>query len=106
LSYTEGLRTELRGTGVVASALCPGPVDTGFDLVAGFSVGERASTLPRFMWKSADQVARAAIEGLDAGKCRVVPGKANRLVAAFCRFAPQEKLLPLLARHALAKRPM
>jgi uncharacterized protein len=105
LSYTESLCTELRGTGVVASALCPGPVDTGFDVVAGFSEGERAATLPRFMWKSADEVARAAIDGLDEGKCRVVPGRMNRLVAAFCRFAPQEQILPLLARRALAERP-
>jgi uncharacterized protein len=104
LSYTESLRTELRGSGVVASALCPGPVDTGFDVVAGFSAGERAATLPRFMWKSADQVARAAIDGLDAGKCRVVPGRANQLVAACCRFAPHEQLLPLLARRARKKR--
>jgi uncharacterized protein len=103
LSYTESLRTELRGTGVVASALCPGPVDTGFDLVAGFSAGERAATLPRFMWKSADEVARAAIDGLDAGKCRVVPGRANQLVAACCRFAPHEQLMPLLARRARKK---
>jgi uncharacterized protein len=103
LSYTESLRSELRGSGVVASALCPGPVDTGFDAVAGFSAGERAATLPRFMWKSADEVARAAIDGLDAGKCRVVPGRANRLVAACCRFAPHEQLMPLLARHARKK---
>jgi uncharacterized protein len=103
LSYTESLRSELRGSGVVASALCPGPVETGFDLVAGFSAGERAATLPRFMWKSADEVARAAIDGLDAGKSRVVPGRANRLVAACCRFAPHEQLLPLLARRARKK---
>ncbi len=90
LSYTEGLRNELRGTGVTATALCPGPVDTGFDDVAGFSAGERAATLPSFMWKSADEVARAAIDGLDAGKCRVVPGRINRLVAACCRFAPHD----------------
>ena len=31
LSYTESLRSELRGSGVTASALCPGPVATGFD---------------------------------------------------------------------------
>jgi uncharacterized protein len=103
LSYTESLRGELRGTGVVASALCPGPVDTGFDVVAGFSAGERAATLPSFMWKSADEVARAAIDGLDAGKCRVVPGRANQLVAACCRFAPHERLMPLLARRARKK---
>jgi short-subunit dehydrogenase len=103
LSYTESLRSELRGTGVVASALCPGPVDTDFDGVAGYSAGERAATLPGFMWKPADEVARAAVDGLAAGKCLVVPGRMNRLVAALCRIAPHEQLLPLLARHARKK---
>lgn len=37
LSYTESLRSELRGTGVTATALCPGPVATGFGEAAGFS---------------------------------------------------------------------
>jgi short-subunit dehydrogenase len=55
------------------------------------------------MWKSADEVARAAIDGLDAGKGRVVPGRANQLVAACCRFAPHEQLMPLLARRARKK---
>jgi short-subunit dehydrogenase len=105
LSYTEGLRTELRGTGVVASALCQGPVATGLDEVAGFSAGERAAALPSFMWKSADEVARAGIDGLAANKGRVVPGRANRLAVAFCRFAPHERLLPLLARRALTTEP-
>lgn len=101
LSYTESLRSELRDTGVTATALCPGPVATGLDDVAGFSVGERAAVLPGFMWKSADEVARAGIDGLAANKARVVPGRANWLAAAFCRFAPQEQLLPLLARRGL-----
>jgi uncharacterized protein len=105
LSYTDSLRSELRGTGVVATALCPGPVATGLDDVAGFGAGERAAVLPSFMWKSAEEVARAGIDGLAADKARVVPGQANRLVAALCRVAPQERLLPLLARRAVPKRP-
>jgi short-subunit dehydrogenase len=105
LSYTEGLRNELRGTGVTATALCPGPVATGFDDAAGFGLGERAAVLPGFMWKSAEDVARAGLDGLDAGKCRVVPGRINQIVAASCRFAPHEQLLPLLARLAVARKP-
>jgi short-subunit dehydrogenase len=99
-SYTESLRGELRGTGVTASALCPGPVATGLDDVAGFSEGERAAVLPRFMWKSAEEVARAGINGLAADKSRVIPGRANWLAVAFCRLAPQERLMPLLMRRA------
>ncbi|MGA9488829.1 MAG: SDR family oxidoreductase [Mycobacterium sp.] len=106
LSYTEGLRNELRGTGVTATALCPGPVATGFDDAAGFSEGERAAVLPGFMWKSADEVARAGLDGLAANKRHVVPGRANRLAAAFCRVTPHEVLLPLLARRARLKSPV
>jgi NAD(P)-dependent dehydrogenase (short-subunit alcohol dehydrogenase family) len=40
LSYTHALRAELRGTGVTASVLCPGPVHTGFGERAGFSDAE------------------------------------------------------------------
>jgi short-subunit dehydrogenase len=106
LSYTESLRSELRGTGVVATALCPGPVATGLDDVAGFRAGERAAVLPSFMWKSADEVARAGIDGLAANKALVVPGRANRLAAMLCKVAPQERLLPLLARRAQPKKPI
>jgi uncharacterized protein len=101
LSYTESLRSELRGTGVTATALCPGPVATELDDAAGFSAGERAAVLPSFLWKPADEVARAGIDGLATNKARVIPGGANRLTAAICRVAPQERLLPLLARRAL-----
>jgi short-subunit dehydrogenase len=55
------------------------------------------------MWKSADEVARAGIDGLAANKARIVPGRANWLVAAICRVAPQERLLPLLERRARPK---
>jgi uncharacterized protein len=105
LSYTESLRNELRGTGVTATALCPGPVATGFDDAAGFGAGERAAVLPGFMWKSADEVARAGLDGLAANKGHVVPGRANQLAAAFCRVAPHDVLLPLLARRARLTRP-
>lgn len=98
-SYTESLRSELRGTGVVVTALCPGPVDTGLDLVAGFRPGERKRVLPAVMWKPVDTVARAAIDGLAADKGRVTPGWANQLLVDAYRVLPHGPLLPLLARR-------
>jgi uncharacterized protein len=102
LSYTESLRWELRGTGVTVSALCPGPVATGFDEAAGFREGEREAVLPSFLWKSADKVARAGIDGLAANKSIIVPGWANRLTATFSRVVPHPLVLPLLARYSAA----
>jgi len=66
LAYTHSLRGELRGTGVSATALCPGPMDTGFGEAAGFSREEAESALPRVMWIPSDKVAQAGIDGLAA----------------------------------------
>ena len=37
LSFSEAIRTELRGTGVGVTAVCPGPVKTEFTDAAGMS---------------------------------------------------------------------
>jgi short-subunit dehydrogenase len=105
LSYTHSLRGELRGTGVGATALCPGPVDTGFGEAAGFSKEEAEAALPRIMWIPPEKVAQAGIDGLAAGKAVVVPGRVNRVAAALFRVTPPELLLPLLSRgHPAMKR--
>jgi short-subunit dehydrogenase len=105
LSYTHSLRGELKGTGVTVTALCPGPVDTGFGEAAGFTKEEAEKSLPRVMWIQADRVAQAGVDGLAAGKAVVVPGRVNRIASAFFRIAPPESLLPLLTRnHPAMKR--
>ena len=105
LSYTHSLRGELRGTGVSVTALCPGPVDTGFGEAAGFSKEEADAALPRVMWVPADQVAKAGIDGLAAGKAVVIPGRVNWLAASISRVTPPELLLPFLSRnHPAMKR--
>ncbi|MGB9224003.1 SDR family NAD(P)-dependent oxidoreductase [Mycobacterium sp.] len=105
LSYTHSLRGELRGTGVSVTALCPGPVDTGFGEAAGFSKEEADAALPRVMWVPADQVAQAGIDGLAAGKSVVIPGRVNRVAASISRVTPPELLLPFLSRnHPAMKR--
>ena len=97
LSYTRSLAGELRGTGVVATALCPGPVETEFADVAGFGEDD-TSTMPSFVWESADAVARAGINGLDAGHQVVIPGTANRVTAALASITPKQLLVPILAK--------
>ena len=99
LSYTESLREELKGSGVTAATLCPGPVHTGFGHTAGISDADAAAALPTPLWKTADDVARAAIEGLDADNGVIVPGGLNRAAALLYRLAPRSLLLPVLARN-------
>ncbi len=100
LSYTESLSGELRGTGVTATVLCPGPVDTGFGARAGFSKEEADAALPRFMWESAAAVATVGIDALDAGKVVAIPGFANRAAAFVAHLTPNRLLVPMVAsRH-------
>ncbi|RNM13541.1 SDR family NAD(P)-dependent oxidoreductase [Nocardioides pocheonensis] len=99
LSYSHSLSGELAGTGVSVTVLCPGPVETGFNAVAGFDDEEAHDALPSIMWVSAAEVARAAVAGMDRGRVVVIPGVANRAGAALARFAPKRLLVPLLARN-------
>lgn len=102
LSYTRSLSVELKGTGVTATVLCPGPVDTGFGEAAGFTRAEAEKALPPVMWIPAAEVARAGVAGMDKGKHVVIPGIANKAGAALATITPKRVLASLLARNHFA----
>jgi short-subunit dehydrogenase len=99
LSYGRALGAELRGTAVSVTTLCPGPVETGFAEAAGMTDQEAAESLPKIMWIPALDVARAAVEGLAAGRSVVIPGTANRAAAGLAHLTPKALLVPLLAKR-------
>jgi uncharacterized protein len=99
LSYTEAMRQELRGTGVTAATLCPGPVRTGFGESVGIPDDEAEKSLPKFLWKRPDEVARIAVDGLSSGKGVIVPGIPNRIASVINHYLPRRLLLPMVARN-------
>ena len=99
LSYGRALGAELRDTGVSVTTLCPGPVETGFAETAGMTDEEAGESLPKFMWVPVDDVARAAVEGLVAGRAVVIPGAANRVGAGLAHLVPKALLLPIMAKN-------
>jgi len=99
LSYSHALRAELRAVGVTVTALCPGPVRTGFGEAAGIPDDEAAQALPRFMWVPAPEVARAAVEGMEQDRAVVIPGLANRVGALAGHLVPRRPLTALLSRQ-------
>ncbi len=107
LSYGRALGAELRGKGVTVTTLCPGPVETGFAEAAGMTDDEAGEALPKIMWLPAADVARAAVDGLDAGRAVVIPGAANRAAASLAHLAPKSWILPLMVRRhpALTQNP-
>lgn len=96
LSFSEAIRTELRGSGVGVTAVCPGPVRTEFGEVAGMSGVE--NNTPDALWMSAEDVAAAAIEGVENDKRVVVPGALNRAQSIVGQHSPRALALPLVQR--------
>jgi short-subunit dehydrogenase len=94
LSFSEALHEELSGTGVSVTALCPGPVRTEFNSVAGVERGGGPSV--DFLFQvPAPAVARAAVNGMVAGKRGVVPGLGPKGLAVTGRLSPRSVLLPV-----------
>ncbi len=99
LRLTEAVREELRRSGhlgrIKVCALCPGPVNTEFNKVAGV----------RFALKglSPEQVAQEAVDGLFDNKGIVVPGKAMKLLL-FLRHFGSEEMLSRIGYHLQKKK--
>lgn len=96
LSFSEAVRTELRGSGVTVTAVCPGPVKTEFTEVAG--VGGVEERTPGSVWMTAEEIARHAVDGAAHDKRVVVPGVLNRATALAGHYSPRSVALPLISR--------
>ena len=96
LNFTDAVHEELRGTGVTITAVAPGPVRTEFGEAGGF--GGADDKIPGWFWLDADDVAEAAIDGLEKGERVVVPGVINQAAAYGGQHMPRSLLLPLAAR--------
>ncbi len=83
LSLTESLSEELAGTGVTATALCPGLTDTS--MVSG----AMGSDVPSYLMMDAKSVARAGYRAMKAGRVIEVPGVANEVAANWSRALPR-----------------
>ena len=91
-SFSEALHVELAGTGVSCTTVNPGPTRTGIWARAG---EPNASGFgPGLLWHDAEDVARAAVDGMVRGRRTVTPGLTNKLAVLGYRFAPRTALLP------------
>jgi short-subunit dehydrogenase len=90
-SFSEGLRAELRGTGLSVCALCPGPVHTEFSQVAQ-RAGQQPQTGPKFIYVTPADVARAGLNALERDRPLVVPGLAMKLGMTLVRLMPMALL--------------
>jgi len=89
--FTEALAVELRGTGVTATALCPGLVHTEFHERAGLD----RETYPEIAWLNADSVVGAALADVRRGAVISTPSLRYGLVTQVARLLPRAAIRAL-----------
>lgn len=93
LYFSKSIRSELKGTGVSVSVLCPNGVRTNDATNVRINSHGKVGRLTEL---SAERVARAGVDGMLKRKFVIIPGRINRLVLLIGKILPpaiQQKLL-------------
>jgi short-subunit dehydrogenase len=85
LSLSEGLASELSGSGVTVTCLCPGATATGFQARAFGKDAERLASVKRM---SSEEVAAIGYQAMQKGELVSVPGFGNKVTAWMVKFLP------------------
>lgn len=84
-AYSESLATQLRGTGVTVTALCPGWVRTEFHERANIN----AASIPDFAWIDKTLLVRLAIADAEKGRVISVPTVGWKVAMGATRILPR-----------------
>lgn len=82
LHFSEGLREEVKKTGVKVSVLCPGPTRTAF-----FRTAQLKVNIDKMM--SPEEVALYTVRALEKNKAIIIPGRRNRWLTFSPRLSPR-----------------
>ena len=96
LYHSEALHEEVRPAGVTVTAVCPGPVRTGFQEASEPLFTAR---VPKFVWEGAERVAEDSLRAMERGRRTVIPGSLGvRLAFGPNRVAPAPLALSVARR--------
>ena len=88
-SFTEALHEELRGTGVRATALCPGLTRTEFLQVSRGAEAADGGGYPAMAWLSAEEVAAEGLRDAARGRALSIPGVQYKALVTTAGFIPR-----------------
>lgn len=83
--FSDTLRAETAGTGVVVSTVYPGPVKSAFWHVDNADV----YSPPAFLFISIKQCVKETLNGFRRGRARIIPGLRIKLLVAFLNVSPE-----------------
>lgn len=95
VSFTQAIAFELKGTGVTATAHCPGATDTEFAEQAG---NDTSNLFQKQKPATPEEVARDAYKAMKDGKWVKVHGFTNKVGAFMTRFSPQKTVAAIAAK--------
>jgi uncharacterized protein len=101
--FTEALRLELRKERISVTALCPGPVKTGFG-VAAERPGESTPKM-KSAYQTKERVVTAGLRALSRGRARAFPGFVVRTTSLLVNALPMPMLRLILSRRPRRPRP-
>ena len=93
LALSEALAEEVAGSGATVAALCPGPVETGFQARAGMA----ETSMKSMTMMDARTCAEIGWRGFRAGKRVIIPGAGNKALAQVPRLVPRRLMARLVA---------
>jgi len=99
-AFTEALALELAGSGVSATALCPGYTRTEFHESANIDM----SRLPKAMWLESDWLVCACLDDVRAGKVVSIPGVQYKVIAGIAQIVPHGLLRAITGRAGSLRR--
>jgi len=90
LSFSEAIFEESHNSGVIVTALCPGPTRTDFQNRAGLAESKLFNPKRLLRTDEPLEVAELGFEGMIRGEAIVIPGFRNKLLASAVRFLPRK----------------
>jgi uncharacterized protein len=98
IKFSQSLALENRDRAVKVLALCPGFTYSEFHDVTGARA--IVSKMPKYMWMSAEDVARQGVDAALRGEVVYVNGRVNRLIKFIAKHLPDRLALRVVARRS------
>ena len=98
IKFSQSLALENTASGVHVCAVCPGFTYSEFHDVTG--TRGIVSKMPKWMWLSAEDVARLGLDAVERGEIVYVTGRVNRAIKALAKLLPDRMALRMVQKRS------
>jgi short-subunit dehydrogenase len=98
IKFSQSLALENIARGVHVCAVCPGFTYSEFHDVTG--TRGIVSKMPKWMWLSAEEVARQGVAAVERGEIVYVTGRVNRAIKTLMKLLPDRMALRIVQRRS------